>query len=111
MSYYDRGTPFADNTVVASSSLITALYDPGDAHAHLGKVVISVASVTDGAWVDICASATSNILFTVSASTNAAGYIDFGDPGYPMPAAGDVIYAHMHGALAKAIVNVMGYIR
>ena len=102
------------NRVTVATQSCSVLLSAVDGHTfHLQKVILSVASLTDGAYFHACmgstSAATGSVLFTESCSVPALGFLDYGEKGYPLDGS-DGLYYNLTGGAAKVNCTVIGYI-
>jgi hypothetical protein len=93
-----------------STASATLLVNVGAAESfHLQRLLVSVSSITDGAYLHICyATATASLsLHSVSASVTNIGFLDFGENGYA-GGVGEDLYYYMSAA-ARCQVTAIGY--
>ena len=99
---------------ITSQSCTTIMAAVTGGTFHLQRAVISVASVTDGVFFNVCtgtsSAASGSVLFSVSGSVPALGFLDFGEKGYPM-GNGYALYYNVTGGAIKVHCSVLGYLR
>jgi len=106
--------PYYNRLDIVSQSCTTLLAAVEGGQFHLQKAVISVASITDATFFNVCvgstSAATGSVIFCISGSVPALGFLDFGEKGYPMGTSKGLYY-NVTGAAIKVHCSVMGYLR
>ena len=106
--------PYNSRLDITSQSCTTLLAAVDGGTFHLQKAVVSVASITDGVFFNVCVGSTSaasgSVIFSVSGSVPALGFLDFGEKGYPMDNS-DGLYYNVTGGAILVHCSVMGYLR